>query len=251
MHLSLEQGRLIGCLIEKQLTTSQQYPLTLNALVTACNQSSNRDPVVAYDEHLVEQVVTSLKDAGLVHFVYPSHGRSATRYRHALDERRGLDERALALVAVLLLRGPQTTGELRARTERMATFDGIGAVEAELGAMARLAEPLVQQLQRRPGQKEERWAQLLAPIDATAGLIVGDTEGQASGRREPSPSVSGGALPPPMSDAKEPGQSIGRSPAEASVEWRLGALAREVAAMRVEVAALRDAIELLNAKLSL
>ena len=159
MQLSAEEGRIIGSLVEKQLTTPQQYPLTLNALVMACNQSSNREPVVSYSEHVVEVAVTALRDAGLVGFMYPSHGRTVTRYRHVLSERLGLDERELALVAVLLLRGPQTAGELRARTERMAPFDGIGAVDADLERLSTRQEPLVLRLARRPGQKEERWVQ--------------------------------------------------------------------------------------------
>ncbi|MGC9960566.1 MAG: DUF480 domain-containing protein [Acidimicrobiales bacterium] len=194
MRLSLTEGRVIGCLIEKQLTMPQQYPLTLNALVSACNQSSNRDPVVAYDEHLVEQAVTSLKAAGLVHFVHPSHGRSVTRYRHVLDEQQGLDERVLALVAVLLLRGPQTSGELRARTERMTTFDSIAAVEAELDTMSGLPESLVQKLPRRPGQKEERWKQRLASSDPAAPHVDADTGRPASAHRAPTLPVNVGAF---------------------------------------------------------
>ncbi len=116
---------MIGCLIEKELTTPQQYPLTLNALVAACNQSSNRDPVVTYGEGPVQQVLRQLKDAGLVRFVHPSHGRSVIRYAEVFGEHLGLDRRRLAVVAVLVLRGPQTAGELRARTDRMADFEGI------------------------------------------------------------------------------------------------------------------------------
>ncbi len=162
MHLTPEEGRVIGSLIEKQLTTPQQYPLTLNSLVGACNQSSNREPVVSYDEHLVQTALASLRNAELIGLVYPSHGRSVTRYRHVLTERLGLDDRELALLAVLLLRGPQTAGELRARSERMARFDGIDAVDADLVRLSEKAEPLVIRQPRRPGQKEERWAQLLS-----------------------------------------------------------------------------------------
>ena len=161
MRLTPEEGRVIGSLVEKQLTTPQQYPLTLNSLVLACNQSSNREPVVAYDEPVVQAALAALRSAEMVSLVYPSHGRSVTRYRHTLTERLGLDERELALVAVLLLRGPQTVGELRARTERMAQFDGIGAVDADLVRLSEKPEPLVVRLPRRPGQKEERWVQLL------------------------------------------------------------------------------------------
>jgi uncharacterized protein len=169
VRLSQEEARVIGSLIEKQLTTPQQYPLSLNALLLACNQSSNRDPVVEFDERTVDNALVSLKGAGLVSYVYPSHGRSVTRYHHLLDERLGITEQQLALVAVLLLRGPQTGGELRSRTERMSDFDGIGQVDVELEQLSGLPEPLVVRLPRRPGQKEERWAQLLAdsPMEAT------------------------------------------------------------------------------------
>ncbi len=100
--------RVLGCLVEKQLTTPQYYPLTLKTLVVGCNQASNRDPVVNYDEPTVESAAISLKEKGPLRFVHPSHGRSATRYRHVLDEVLGLDAGQLALLAMLLLRGPQT-----------------------------------------------------------------------------------------------------------------------------------------------
>ncbi len=107
MQLSQEQARIIGSLIEKQLTTPQQYPLTLNALLLACNQSSNRDPVVEFDELTVDNALVSLKAAGLVSFVYPSHGRSVTRYQQLFGEQLAITEQQLALVGVLLLRGPR------------------------------------------------------------------------------------------------------------------------------------------------
>ena len=162
MELNPVEARVIGSLAEKQLTTPQQYPLTLNALVIACNQTSNRDPVVAYDDTLVETALTSLRETGLLRLVHPSHGRSATRYRQVLDERFGLDPRGLSVLAVLLLRGPQTVGELRARTERMADFGSLEDVGAELDRLAGGADPLVSRMPKRPGQKEERWTQLLA-----------------------------------------------------------------------------------------
>ena len=162
VNLSPVEARVIGSLAEKQLTTPQQYPLTLNALVVACNQTSNRDPVVVYDDSVVEPALSSLKDSGLLRFVHPGHGRSATRYRQVLDERFGLDARGLSLLAVLLLRGSQTVGELRARTERMADFDSLDEVQRELGRLADGTDPLVARVPRRPGQKEERWVQLLA-----------------------------------------------------------------------------------------
>lgn len=152
---------MLGSLVEKQLTTPQQYPLTLNALTSACNQTSNRDPIVSYDERSVEQAVTSAKTRGLARFVHPSHGRSAIRYAHTLEEALGVDQRQLALLAVLMLRGPQTAGELRTRTERMAEFEGLSDLERELARLAERDDPLVVRIGRRPGQKEDRFAHLL------------------------------------------------------------------------------------------
>ncbi len=172
---------MVGSLAEKALTTPQHYPLTLNALVSACNQSSNRDPIVNYGESEVEGVLLELKDLHLVRFVHPSHGRSVVRYRQVLDELLGLDARRLSLLAVLLLRGPQTLGELRIRTERMAEFDGLGAVEHDLEALAQGEEPLVARLPRRPGQKEERWSQLLAEEPDRGPEGAGESRGSRSG----------------------------------------------------------------------
>jgi uncharacterized protein YceH (UPF0502 family) len=275
VRLGLEEGRVIGCLIEKQLTTPQQYPLTLNALVSACNQSSNRDPVVSYDESVVEQAVARLRDAQVVRLVHPSHGRSVIRYAQVLDERLGLDERRLALVAVLLLRGPQTAGELRARTERMATFDGIAAVDADLHHMSGGPEPLVLRLPRRPGQKEERWTQLLVagPLDS-AGTVGGGTgidpvpplpfpgaaarAGPALGtglRSETAPAsddVGDGRRPPPTpcdTSTRAPlgpddaVRSARLADALESIGERLTVLVDEVVTLRAEVSALGAAIE--------
>jgi hypothetical protein len=230
MQLSPEEGRIIGSLIEKQLTTPQQYPLTLNALVLACNQASNRDPVVRYRDRMVEETLAALKEAGLVRFVHPSHGRSVLRYRQVLDERLALDDKELALVGVLLLRGPQTVGELRSRTDRMATFDGIAAVESDLVRLSALPEPLVLRQARRPGQKEERWAQLLSP-DAVGSA------GAAGG------AYAGGAV-----DTATGREQHWTSP-RASSSSSLAALADEVAALRAEVAELRSSLEDLQAQL--
>ncbi|MGH9153307.1 MAG: DUF480 domain-containing protein, partial [Acidimicrobiales bacterium] len=166
------EGRVVGALVEKQLTTPQQYPLTLNALVAACNQASSRDPVVSYDDRTVEDALARLKEKRVVRFVHPSHGRSVTRYRQVLEEVVGLEPRQLALVAVLLLRGPQTPGELRTRTERMAGPGSLEEVEEELDGLARRPEPLVAGLPREPGRKELRYAQLLAGTGTGTGVVV-------------------------------------------------------------------------------
>src|SRR5580698_4955310 len=164
MQLSPECARVLGALVEKGLATPQQYPLTVNALQSACNQTSNREPVVSYDETTVLAALHELKDQKLVRFVLPSHGRSVVRYRQVLDETLGLDDRQCAVVAVLLLRGPQTVGELRIRTERMARFEALSEVEHELDLLGGRDEPLARNVGRRPGQKEERWATTLVAV---------------------------------------------------------------------------------------
>ena len=153
---------MLGCLVEKQLTTPQQYPLSLNALVTAANQTTNRDPVVTLADDAVMAAVDELRGLHLLRVVLPSHGRSVKRYRHVLDEAYGLDAARSALLAVLLLRGPQTVGELRARTERMAELTSTGDVQGELAALAEHPAGLARLQPRRPGQKEDRWHQILA-----------------------------------------------------------------------------------------
>jgi uncharacterized protein YceH (UPF0502 family) len=250
MRLGAEQGRVIGSLIEKQLTTPQQYPLSLNALVQACNQVSNRDPVVSYDERMVDETLVSLKEAGLVRFVHPSHGRSVTRYRQVLDEQLGLDNQQLALMAVLLLRGPQTGGELRARTERMAAFEGVSALEAELSRLGTGPEPLVVRLPRRPGQKEERWTQLLMDIEEEAPAERTDRVGAS----EPSSARLALAATPPASLAPAgsvaPAAGLPSAAAEVAVlEAEVVELRAEVLDLRAEVADLRGAVIDLRAAL--
>jgi uncharacterized protein len=160
-ELSAEEIRVLGCLIEKQLTTPQQYPLTLNGLTLACNQASNRYPVVAYDEATAELAVRTLKQKGLTRFVHPTHGRSVLRYEHVLRDALGVDEPQLAILAVLLLRGPQTAGEIRTRCERMTEFDDLQQVAHELDLLAEHAGGLVAPVPRGPGQKEGRFVHLL------------------------------------------------------------------------------------------
>ena len=172
--LTTIQGRVLGCLLEKERTTPDQYPLTLNALVLACNQSTSRDPVMHLVDHEVETVLAGLKSETLLRYVHPSHGRSVTRYRQVADEAWALDPPAAALVAVLLLRGPQTVAELRTRTERMHAFESPEAVETVLRELSLRGS--VQLLDRQPGHKEPRWQQLLAeeaePTSVPAGAVM-------------------------------------------------------------------------------
>jgi len=150
--------RVLGCLIEKQRTTPDQYPLSLNALRLACNQSTNRDPVVDYDERQIKAALDRMAHRGWTRFASGASSR-ALKYRHLLDEALSLSGAELAVLAVLMLRGAQTPGELKQRTERMHRFDSPAEVTHTLD---RLAErELVARLDRRPGQKEERYVQLL------------------------------------------------------------------------------------------
>ena len=151
MQLSPECARVLGALMEKGLATPQQYPLTINALQSACNQTSNREPVVSYDETTVLAALDVLKEQKLVRFVLPSHGRSVVRYRQVLHEALGLDAGQTAILAVLLLRGPQTVGELRIRTERMATFDSLDEMQHQLEFLGSREEPLAAQCRTPSG----------------------------------------------------------------------------------------------------
>ncbi len=171
--LDIIDGRVLGALIEKQLTTPDVYPLSLNALVLACNQSTARDPVMSLSAGDVTESIARLKELKLARIVHPSHGRSVTKYRQVTDESLGLEPGEVAVVGMLLLRGPQTAGELRTRSERLHGYAGVDEVERTLAALAERSEPLVERLQRAPGQKEARWRQLLADEARTS---LGSTE---------------------------------------------------------------------------
>jgi uncharacterized protein YceH (UPF0502 family) len=169
--LTEAEARVLGSLVEKQLTTPEYYPLTLNALTAACNQKSNRDPVVSYDETVILGAVDSLRDKNLVYLFYGS-GSRAVKYKHMLPSVYDLDAPGVAVVAVLLLRGPQTLGELRERTGRLHEFAGLGEVQEALDALIRRDEPLVVKLERQPGQKEARYAHLLCGDVKQESIVV-------------------------------------------------------------------------------
>lgn len=159
-QLTAEQARIIGCLLEKERTTPADYPMTANAVTRASNQTTSRSPVVHYDESTVARELDELKRVGLVRFVHSQSNRS-TKYRHVVDEVWGVGDDELAVLCLLLLRGPQTPGELRTRSERLHHFDGPEQVESTLAGLARRDDPMVLQLERAPGQKDHRWVQLL------------------------------------------------------------------------------------------
>ena len=191
--------RVVGCLIEKQRTTPDAYPLSLNALRLACNQSTNRDPVVSYEEAEVSEALRRLAQRGWTRLASGS-GSRARKYRHLLPEALGISDDEVALLAVLMLRGAQTPGELKQRSERLHTFADLGAVQETLERL--LERELVVRQARRPGQKEERYEQVLS----------GDAEDDA-----------------PVTPA-------------VSEEDRLERLERQLAELRAQVAALRDAL---------
>jgi len=158
--------RLLGALMEKQLATPEYYPLTLNALLAAANQKSNREPVMELGDDEVQRALDRLQDEKLVWKVM---GGRAVRYDHNLDHVWHLDRAQKAILTLLFLRGPQTPGEIRGRSDRLHSFDSVPAAEETMRDMAAHSEPLVRQLARRPGQKEERWAH-------TAGGAIVETE---------------------------------------------------------------------------
>ena len=168
--------RVLGCLLEKQRTTPDQYPLSLNALRLACNQTTNRDPVVAYTESEIHDALQQLARRGWTRLASGA-GSRAVKYRHLFDEALVLGDDELAVLCVLMLRGPQTPGELNQRTPRLHSFGGLDEIHETLDRLA--GRDLVVRLDRRPGQKEERYRHLLggddAPSAATRSVAAADT----------------------------------------------------------------------------
>ena len=206
------QVRVLGCLVEKQHTTPDAYPLTLNSLRLACNQSTNRDPVVDFDEATVREGAQRLGQRGLARLA-SYHGSRAYKYRHLIDDALGLAPDERALLCVLMLRGPQTSGELKQRTERLHQFADLTSVEA---ALDRLTErELGRWLERRPGQKEARYTHLMEE----------DGDGAAAAR--PEPLQTRPPSPAPQSGAGD-------------LTDEVAALRRELDALRDDVAALRE-----------
>jgi hypothetical protein len=161
-ELSDIEVRVLGSLVEKQVTTPEYYPLTLNALTLACNQKNNRSPVTSYSETAVSAALETLREKNLAYVFYGSTSR-VPKYKHVLPEVMHLSQAELALMCVLLLRGPQTPGELATRAFRLYEFSGLEEVETTLGSlMSREPDPLVMRLPRQAGQKEARFAHLLA-----------------------------------------------------------------------------------------
>jgi uncharacterized protein YceH (UPF0502 family) len=204
--------RVVACLVEKQRTTPDHYPLTLNSLRLACNQSTNRDPVVDYDEGTIRSALDRLGRRKWTTMASWSTARSV-KFKHVLDQALGLTPAQLSLLSVLMLRGPQTPGELRSRTERMYRFDSHEELESTLREL--IDRELVAPLPRRPGERGQRYAHLLE----------GEGEGQAADGQRP-------AMPEPA--AASPDRGLGE---------RVDRLEAEVSALRAELHALRDRLD--------
>ncbi len=215
MDLDPVEVRILGCLIEKQRTTPDQYPLSLNALRLACNQTTNRDPVVQYDEPTIREALHRLSQRRYSRLA-SGHTSRAYKFRHLLDEALGLDAEELAVLAVLLLRGPQTPGELKQRTERMQPFAGIAELQDVLTGL--IDRGFVAELARRPGQKEERFRHRLSE--------------QADDASEPESAAPAVVVPPPPRR-----------------DERIDKLEAEVLALRTELSALREEFAALRAEL--
>jgi uncharacterized protein YceH (UPF0502 family) len=226
VDLTAAETRVLGCLIEKQRTTPDTYPLTLNALRAACNQSTNRDPVVDYDEATIRDAVARLSRRRWARLASGA-GSRASKYRHLLDEALTGAPDELAVLCVLMLRGPQTPGELKGRTERLHPFADLAAVHDTLEHL--IDRDLVGQLPRRPGQKEERFAHRLSDDDAP----------------EPAPAAAVTTPVPEIAPAvvRAPGRPMPSAPERERVELPLGErvarLEAEVVQLRAELRALR------------
>jgi uncharacterized protein YceH (UPF0502 family) len=208
--------RVVGCLVEKQRTTPDAYPLSLNALRLACNQATNRDPVVSYDEATVVEALRRLALRSWTRLASGA-GSRARKYRHLLPEALGVDEEELALLAVLMLRGPQTPGELKGRSERLHRFESSAAVQETLERL--IEREFVIRHPRRPGQKEVRYEQVL-------------------GGREES-----GEAPAPEQLTQAEGEPVAEvATTSSSSDDRLDRIERELASLRSELASLREAL---------
>lgn len=217
-ELNPAEQRVLGCLIEKRWTTPDQYPLSLNGLRLACNQSTNRDPVTAYDEATVREAAQRLCLYGLARLA-SGHGSRAVKYRHLAEEALGLGREELGVLAVLLLRGPQTHGELKARTERIARLDSLADVERVLNTL--VERDYVRRIGRRPGQKEDRFEHVLGGATGAQAGVPGNASPPEAGMPAPAPPGAG-------------------PQANGSLAERVAALEAEVASLRAELDELRE-----------
>ncbi len=253
-ELTPPEQRVLGCLIEKRWTTPDQFPLSLNGLRLACNQSTNRDPVTDYDEPTVREAAQRLCRYGLARLA-SGHASRSIKYRHLAEEALGLDRQQLGVLAVLLLRGPQTPGELKARSERMAGLGSLADVERVLEVLGE--RRYAQRLERRPGQKEDRFEHLFGgqgegfsdagPISATEPPITGHRRTV----EDPPVAAAGGVTTIRTADGPDLAARV--SALEEHLGGRITALEADLAALEADlaarVAALEDDLAALRAEL--
>ncbi len=245
--LTAAQARVLGALVEKEVTTPDYYPLSINALMNACNQRSNRDPVTDLDEDTVRMALHGLEDKGLAGRARSSDGR-VTKYEHWLGEAFNFTRAETALICVLLLRGPQTPGELRGRTERMHRFDELTDVTAVLQKLMEREPSLAAVLPRQPGTKESRYAHLLSgPVDA-ASFAAPPAYAGSGGEGVDSDRIA--RLEAEMSELRKGMDNANLTPtaympsSDAGVDsQRMGRLEAEMNELRKEMAALRNKVD--------
>jgi uncharacterized protein YceH (UPF0502 family) len=247
-ELTPPEQRVLGCLIEKRYTTPDQYPLTLNALRLACNQSTNRDPVTAYDEDTVHDAAQRLCKYGVARLA-SGHSSRATKYRHLAEEAFGLGREDLAVLAVLLLRGPQTPGELKTRTERMAPFASLSDVERVLDTLGQRG--YARRIGRRPGQKEDRFEHLLGGAGEELAASAAYAPSPALTVAPPAPAASAPAspatvVPPAVALPPAAAATVSPIPAPDGSAERLDALETRIEELAADIASLRDLIDSLT-----
>jgi uncharacterized protein len=269
-HLTAPEQRVLGCLIEKRWTTPDQYPLSLNALRLACNQSTNRDPVTRYDESTVREAAQRLCRYGLARLA-SGHSSRAIKYRHLAEEALSLGREELAVLTVMLLRGPQTPGELKSRSERMAKLDSLEEVDLVLSTL--IERRYARRLERRPGQKEDRYEQLLGGgsgedggagrswEDGGAGADYGAAAAAPAMAAQPGTSPVPTASPPAGAPA-DPAAPTRFAPVTATTttasptaagnasDGRAAELSSRLGDLEVEVALLRDELDALRTELA-
>jgi uncharacterized protein YceH (UPF0502 family) len=231
--------RVVACLVEKQRTTPDVYPLSLNALRLACNQSTNRDPVVDYDEATVSEALRRTALRGWTRLASGASSR-ARKYRHLLGEALDVDDGDLAVLAVLMLRGPQTPGELKQRTERLEGFADLAAVQEVLERL--IGRGFVIRHPRRPGQKEDRYEQVLGGDDAVELIPVPPPSRSSLGPDAGGRSSLGPSSGPNDDHASGDGPKDDRAPSVADENARLDRLEAELLDLKAEIARLREAL---------
>jgi hypothetical protein len=220
--LSDVEARVLGALVEKEIATPEYYPLSLNALVNACNQKSNREPVMTLDEGAVRSAIRSLNDLGFTRFASSADSRVG-KYEHRLNETFNFHRHEIAILCVLLLRGPQTPGELRMRAERMYAFEDLESVHNALNLLAKREPPLVKVLPRQPGTKESRYVHLLSPVE---DVSQAEAETSVQARK-----------------TERPADGVDRQEQFAAMEAEIGRLRGEVAALKEQFAQFRKQFE--------